>query len=103
MSYAVIKTGGKQYRVSEGDRIRVEKLPGEVGAEITFGEVLMLGGDNVAVGKPLVSGASVKAKILAQDRAKKIIVFKYRRRTNYRRKQGHRQPFTELLITGVTA
>lgn len=103
MSYAVIKTGGKQYRVSEGDRIRVEKLPGDVGAEISFDEVLMVGGDKVAVGKPLVSGASVKAKILAQDRAKKIIIMKYRRRKNYRRKAGHRQPFTELLITGVTA
>ncbi len=103
MSYAVIKTGGKQYRVAQGDRIRVEKLPGDVGAEITFDEVLMLGGDKVAVGTPLVSGASVKAKIVAQDRAKKIIVFKYRRRKNYRRKNGHRQPFTELEITGVSA
>lgn len=103
MSYAVIKTGGKQYRVSEGDRIRVEKLPGDVGAEVSFDEVLMLGGDKVAVGKPLVSGASVQAKIVAQDRAKKIIIMKYRRRKNYRRKQGHRQPFTELVITGVTA
>jgi large subunit ribosomal protein L21 len=101
MSYAVIKTGGKQYRVSAGDRIRVEKLPGEVGAEITFSEVLMLGGDTVSIGTPLVSGASVKAKIVAQDRAKKIIIFKYRRRKNYRRKQGHRQPFTELVITGL--
>jgi large subunit ribosomal protein L21 len=103
MSYAVIKTGGKQYRVAQGDRIRVEKLPGDVGAEITFDEVLMLGGDKVAVGTPLVSGASVSAKIVAQDRAKKIIVFKYRRRKNYRRKNGHRQPYTELEITGVTA
>ncbi len=103
MSYAVIKTGGKQYRVAEGDRIRVEKLPGDVGAEITFDEVLMLGGDKVAVGTPLVSGASVKAKIVAQDRATKIIVFKYRRRKNYRRKNGHRQPYTELEITGVSA
>lgn len=103
MSYAVIKTGGKQYRVAQGDRIRVEKLPGDVGAEITFDEVLMLGGDKVAVGTPLVSGASVSAKIVAQDRAKKIIVFKYRRRKNYRRKNGHRQPYTELEITGVSA
>jgi large subunit ribosomal protein L21 len=103
MSYAVIKTGGKQYRVAEGDRIRVEKLPGEVGAEIAFDEVLMLGGDKVAVGTPLVSGARVKAKIVAQDRAKKLIIFKYRRRKNYRRKNGHRQPFTELVITGVSA
>ncbi len=103
MSYAVIKTGGKQYRVSEGDKIRVEKLPGDVGAEISFDEILMVGGDKVAVGTPTVSGASVKAKIVAQDRGKKIIVFKYRRRKNYRRKTGHRQPFTELVITGVSA
>ncbi|HEY8431336.1 MAG TPA: 50S ribosomal protein L21 [Sandaracinaceae bacterium] len=103
MSYAVIKTGGKQYRVAEGDRIRVEKLPGEVGAEVSFDEVLMVGGDKVAVGTPFVPGATVKAKIVAQDRGKKIIVFKYRRRKNYRRKTGHRQPYTELLITGVSA
>jgi large subunit ribosomal protein L21 len=103
MSYAVIKTGGKQYRVEKGDRLRVEKLGGEVGSEVTFDEVLMLGGDTVSVGAPLVSGASVTAKIVAQDRAKKIIIFKYRRRKNYRRKQGHRQPYTELEITGVKA
>ena len=99
--YAVIKTGGKQYRVSQGDRIRVEKLPGEVGADITLDEVLMLGGDKVSVGAPLGRGASVSAKIVAQDRAKKIIVFKYKRRKGYRRKYGHRQPYTELEITGV--
>ncbi len=99
--YAVIKTGGKQYRVSVGDQIRVEKLAGDVGTELTFDEVLMLGGDKVAVGKPTVDGASVKAKIVAQDRAKKIIVFKYKRRKNYRRKHGHRQPYTELEITGL--
>ena len=101
--YAVIKTGGKQYRVSAGDRIRVEKLAGDVGSELSFDEVLMLGGDTVAVGNPTVDGASVKATILAQDRAKKIIVFKYRRRKNYRRKSGHRQPYTEVQITGVKA
>ena len=101
--YAVIKTGGKQYRVSEGDRIRVEKLAGDVGTELTFDEVLMLGGDKVSVGAPLVSGASVKAKIVAQDRAKKVIVFKYKRRKNYRKKYGHRQPFSEIEITGVSA
>lgn len=101
--YAVIRTGGKQYRVAAGDRIRVEKLPGEVGAELTLGDVLMVGGDKVAVGSPLVAGASVKAKIVAQDRAKKVIVFKYRRRIGWRRKYGHRQPFTELEITGVSA
>jgi large subunit ribosomal protein L21 len=101
--YAVIKTGGKQYRVAEGDKLRVEKLPGDVGSEITFDEVLMVGGDQVSVGKPTVDGASVKAKIVAQDRAKKVIVFKYKRRKGYRRKHGHRQPYTEIEITGVSA
>ena len=101
--YAVIRTGGKQYRVSEGETLRVEKLPGDVGANITFGEVLLLGGDSVKVGKPLVSGASVTGQIIAQDRAKKIIVFKMRRRKNYRRKNGHRQPYTDVVITGISA
>ena len=101
--YAVIKTGGKQYRVSEGDRLRVEKLLGDTGSSVTFEEVLMIGGDKVAVGKPLVAGAKVTAKIVNQDRAKKVIIFKFRRRKNYRRKRGHRQPFTEILITSVSA
>ncbi len=101
--YAVIRTGGKQYRVAQGDTLRVEKLAGDVGASITFEEVLMLGGEKVAVGKPLVAGAKVEAQITAQDRAKKIIVFKMRRRKNYRRKNGHRQPYTEVKITGISA
>jgi large subunit ribosomal protein L21 len=101
--YAVIRTGGKQYRVSEGEILRVEKLPGDVGSSITFGEILLVGGDTVNVGKPLVSGAEVTAQIIAQDRAKKIIVFKMRRRKNYRRKNGHRQWYTELKITGIKA
>lgn len=104
--YAVIKTGGKQYRVAAGDKLRVEKLAGNVGESITFGEVLMIGGgqDSTAaqIGQPLVKGAKVEAKIIAQDRAKKIIVFKFRRRKNYRRKAGHRQPFTALEITGIS-
>jgi large subunit ribosomal protein L21 len=99
--YAVIKTGGKQYRVSEGDRIRVEKLPGDVGATIELKEVLLLGGETTKLGAPFVDGAKVTATITAQDRAKKIIVFKFKRRKNYRRKQGHRQPYTELRITQV--
>jgi large subunit ribosomal protein L21 len=99
--YAVIKTGGKQYRVAAGDKLRVEKLPGNVGDMITFGEVLMLGGEAIKLGAPLVIGAKVEAKIVAQDRDKKIIVFKFRRRKNYRRKNGHRQPFTALEITNV--
>jgi large subunit ribosomal protein L21 len=101
--YAVIRTGGKQYRVSEGDSLRIEKLVGDVGSAITFGEVLMLGGDKVSVGKPLVGGASVSAQIVAQEKAKKVIVFKMRRRKNYRRKNGHRQQYTEVKITGISA
>ena len=101
--YAVIKTGGKQYRVAQGDRLRVEKLPGNVGENVTLREVLLVGGgDAIKVGAPLVDGAKVEAKIVAQDRGKKIIIFKFRRRKNYRRKTGHRQPFTALEITGIT-
>jgi large subunit ribosomal protein L21 len=101
--YAVIKTGGKQYRVSQGDTIRVEKLPGDVGAKVEFDQVLMVGGEKVSVGAPVVQGAKVVAEIVAQDRAKKVIVFKMRRRKNYRRKYGHRQPYTELRIQSVSA
>jgi len=100
--FAVIQTGGKQYRVAQGDRLRVEKLQGDVGAAVTFDKVLLVGGESVKVGNPLVSGAKVSAEIVAQGRDKKIIVFKFRRRKNYRRKQGHRQPYTELKITGVS-
>ncbi len=100
--YAVIKTGGKQYRVVEGDTLQVEKLPGAAGDKVSFDEVLMVGGDKAKVGTPLVKGASVKAEIVSQDRDKKIIVFKMRRRKNYRRKQGHRQPFTQVRITGIS-
>ncbi len=102
--YAVIKTGGKQYRVSQGQRLRVEKLNGNPGDKITIAEVLLLGGTEgePKIGQPIVIGAKVEATIKAQDRAKKVIVFKFRRRKNYRRKQGHRQPFTELLIDSIT-
>jgi len=101
--YAVFKTGGKQYRVEQGDALRVEKLAGSVGDTITFDQVLLLGGgDALKIGKPVLGGAKVEATITAQDRAKKIIVFKFRRRKNYRRKNGHRQPFTALKITGIT-
>jgi large subunit ribosomal protein L21 len=99
--YAVIKTGGKQYRVAEGQKLRVERLPGNPGDSLSFDQVLLLGGDAPKVGRPLVQGATVSAQIVAHDRAKKIIVFKLRRRKNYRRKQGHRQPYTELQITGI--
>ncbi len=99
--YAVIKTGGKQYRVAKGDKIFVEKLPGNVGDAVSFDQVLMIGGESIKLGKPLVSGAKVEAKILEQDRGKKVIIFKFRRRKNYHRKTGHRQPFTALEITNV--
>ena len=101
--YAVIKTGGKQYRVNEGDRLRVEKLEGAVGDFVELSEVLMLGGETVSIGMPLVSGAKVSAQIVGQGLGKKIIVFKMRRRKRYRRKNGHRQPFTELKVTAISA
>ena len=99
--YAVIQTGGKQYRVAEGDTIRVEKLDGEVGSKVEFADVLMLGGEKVEVGKPHVSGAKVTAEIVAQDLAKKVIVFKMKRRKGYRNRRGHRQPYTELRIESL--
>jgi len=103
--YAVIKTGGKQYRVQQGDQLRVEKLPGSVGDTVTFDEILLVAGEGAAlqIGTPNLAGAKVEAKIVAQDRAKKIIVFKFKRRKNYRRKAGHRQPFTALQIVGITS
>jgi len=102
--YAVIQTGGKQYRVAQGETLRVEKLLASAGDKLTF-EALMLADDagGVTVGKPLVAGASVQAEVLEQGLGEKIIIFKYRRRKNYRRKQGHRQPFTSLKITSISA
>ena len=100
--YAVVKTGGKQYRVSKGDRVKIEKIPGEVGDEVRFDEVLMIGGTpDMKVGTPHVSGASVSARILGQDRSKKIMVFKFKRRKGYKKKQGHRQAYTRVEITGI--
>ena len=102
--YAVIATGGKQYKVNEGDRVRVEKMDGAIGDKVVFDRVLMLGGAGQAkVGTPTVDGAKVEAEIKAQDRDKKIIVFKFKRRKKYRRKYGHRQPFTELQITSISS
>lgn len=102
--YAVLKTGGKQYRVAAEEVIKVEKLDGEAGDKITLDEVLMVGeGDDVKVGAPFVKGATVEAEILEQARAKKIIVFKKRRRQNYRRKKGHRQHLTVLRIKTINA
>ncbi len=100
--YAVIKTGGKQYKVAEGQRVCVEKLPGNAGDKLTLDQVLFIGGDSPKIGQPLVAGAKVAAEIVDQGRGKKIVVFKFRRRKNYRRKTGHRQPFTELKITGIS-
>jgi len=102
--FAVIRTGGKQYRVAAGDVIKVETLPGEAGGTISFDEVLMVGeGADAKVGQPLVAGASVTAEVIAQDRLAKIIIFKKKRRQNYRRKNGHRQHVTVLRITGINA
>ena len=98
--YAIIKTGGKQYRVTEGDTLRVEKLNVE-GTSVTFDQVLLIGGDQVKIGAPLVEGASVSADIVRESRAKKIIVFKKKRRKGYHKKQGHRQTYTEVKITGI--
>ena len=100
--YAVFKTGGKQYRVSEGQRLRVEKLPGNEGDTVTFTDVLMLGGDAPKIGKPLVGGAKVSAKIEDHALGEKLVIFKFRKRKNYRRKNGHRQPYTQLVITGIS-
>ncbi|MBU1899358.1 50S ribosomal protein L21 [Myxococcota bacterium] len=101
--YAIIKTGGKQYRVSEGDIVRVEKLAGDVGATVKFDQILMVGGESAQVGRPLVEGAIVEAKIERQARARKVLIFKKKKRTGYHKKQGHRQYFTELKITGIQA
>ena len=102
--YAIVETGGRQYRVSPGDRIDVEKLAGQVGDAIMLTTVLMVGqGAAVTVGTPMVAEARVEARIVAQKRGKKIIIFKHRRRKNYRRKQGHRQWLTSLQITGIHA
>jgi large subunit ribosomal protein L21 len=101
--YAVFRTGGKQYRVEKGDRVRVEKPPGGVGDAVTFDEVLLVSGEALKLGKPMVSGAKVEAKIFDQALGRKIIVFKFRRRKNYRRKRGHRQPFTAVEITNIVA
>lgn len=102
MAYAIIRTGGKQYRVEPGDVIWVEALDGDVGSEITFPEVLLRGeGDQVTIGEPLVAGASVAAKIIGQEKTRKILVYKKRRRKNYRRRHGHRQLTTGVQVVSV--
>lgn len=102
--YAIIRTGGKQYRVSEGDVLNVEKLNVEEGQEVVFDEVLTIVNDgDVKVGAPTVAGAKVTAKVAKQGKADKIFVFKYRTKSNYRKRQGHRQPFTQVEITSIEA
>jgi large subunit ribosomal protein L21 len=102
--FAIVKTGGKQYRVADGDVIKVERLDAEIGATVALDEVLMLGaGADVKIGAPLVAGAKVTATVLDQNRGDKIIVFKKKRRQGYRRKRGHRQYHTVLRITGISA
>jgi large subunit ribosomal protein L21 len=105
MTYAVIRTGGKQYRVTPGSVLRLERLAGDVGASIEFPEVLLAGSDEadvpVRIGRPLVEGAVVRGEIVAQGRDRKILVFKKKRRKNYRRRRGHRQSITTVRVTEI--
>lgn len=101
--FAVIKTGGKQYRVAAGDKLRVEKLPADVGSEVILDQVLMVGeGAAVKIGAPLVAGAAVKATVVGHGRGDKVTIFKLRRRKHYKKSQGHRQHYTELQVTGIS-
>ncbi len=102
--YAIVETGGKQYRVAPGDRVEVESISAGVGDTVTLGRVLMVQGDGeVMIGTPVLEGAAVKAEVLAQGRQSKVIVFKKKRRKNYRRTKGHRQAYTRLKITEISA
>jgi large subunit ribosomal protein L21 len=102
--YAVVKTGGKQYRVSAGEKVRIERIAADIGQEIVLEEVLLVAdGEAVKVGTPLVAGAAVKAKVVAQGRGDKVRIFKMRRRKHYRRTMGHRQNYTEIEILGIAA
>ncbi len=101
--YAIIETGGKQIRVEIDSKIYVEKLDAEVGSEVTFDKVIMIGGENKVFGKPYVEGAKVVAKVEKQGKEKKVLVFKYKSKANYRRLQGHRQPYTCVVITEIKA
>ena len=102
--YAVIKTGGKQYRVTQGETLKIETVAGEVGSAIVLDKVLMVGsGDKVTVGKPMLAGATVSATIVANGRHDKVKIFKMRRRKHYQKHQGHRQNYTEIRIDGITA
>jgi len=100
--YAVIKTGGKQYRITPGEEVRVEKLPGNVGDQVTFEEVLLTSdGENVTVGKPFVENAKVVARITGQGKGRKVVVFKYKKRKNYRKKRGHRQHYSLVRVEDI--
>lgn len=102
--YAVIKTGGKQYRVVSGEKIKVEKLVGDVGTKVTLDQILMLAdGDKVTIGSPIVKGASIQATVLSHGRGDKVMIFKFRRRKHYRKTQGHRQSYTEIQIGAISA
>ena len=101
--YAIIATGGKQYKVSEGDVIKVERLGAEPGDEVVFDQVLVVGGEQTVVGSPVVDGASVKATVVANGRARKVIVYKYKPKTGYHKKNGHRQHFTQVKIDQIIA
>ncbi|MBP3038038.1 50S ribosomal protein L21 [Bacillaceae bacterium Marseille-Q3522] len=101
--YAIIETGGKQLKVEEGQAIYIEKLPADQGETVTFDKVLFVGGSDVKVGSPLVEGATVTAKVEKHGRGKKITVFKYKPKKNYRKKQGHRQPYTKVVIEKINA
>ena len=102
--YAVIKTGGKQYRVVAGEKLKIEQIPADVGAEITLDQILMVGeGESVQIGTPLLTGAAVKATVLSQGRHDKVTIFKMRRRKHYQKHQGHRQNYTEIRIDDIVA
>src|SRR5688572_5752010 len=100
--YAVVETGGKQYRVSAGEKLKVEQIPADIGAEIVLDQVLALGsGENLTMGSPLVSGATVTARVVGHGRGDKVRIYKMRRRKHYRKSQGHRQNYTEIEILGI--
>jgi large subunit ribosomal protein L21 len=102
--YAVIKTGGKQYRVAAGQKLKIEQIPADIGQEISLDQVLSVGeGDQIKIGTPFVAGAVVKATVLAQGRHPKVKIFKMRRRKHYQKRQGHRQNYTEVRIDAITA
>ena len=101
--YAIIKTGGKQYRVQQGDEFRVEKLDAKVGDKVVFDQVVAVGGDKLIAGTPFVDGYAVEAEVLEQGKADKVIIYKYKAKKDYRRKNGHRQPYTLVKVTGIGA